>query len=278
MSEQRAERLADVANAYAGIEDPASFGDRAALERYRAALLARSAPQADFLAALVDTPQRVIELACGNGRLLVELARRGLVADGEGWDIAASRIAFADAWAQELGRDELRFAAADLLAREGAPGAFDLALCITGALAYFEPAEAGLGRHVLRRLHDLLRPGGRVVLKLYPHPEYRPLLAATRGAARIWHELGAGDPWRFYLSELHLDGDVLTHAKTFVHRTEARIDEGRVERLLLYTPDSLSALLTAAGFGEVALHEGWTPAPYAGGEVLVATAVRPSPT
>ena len=278
MSGHRSERLADVARAYEGIDDPASFADRAALERYRVALLDRSAPQADFVAAFGDAPQRVVELACGNGRLLVELARRGLVSNGEGWDIAASRIAFARRWAQELGFEDLNFEAADLLTRRSAAGAFDVALCITGALAYFEPAEEGLGLQVLRRVHDLLRPGGRVLLELYPHPEYRPLLAATGGAARIWHELGDDDPWRFYLSDLRLDGDVLTHAKTFVHRSEARIDEGRVERLVLYTPASLRELLTSAGFEAISLHEGWTPASYAGGEILVATAVRPCPT
>lgn len=277
MTVRRDEVLGDVASAYEGLEDSASFRDPAAVAAYRASLLERSAPQADFLAGWMSGPARVLELACGNGRLLVELARRGLVADGEGWDIAASRIAFARTWAADAGHDDLQFEAADLLARDAAPAAFDLALCITGALAYFEPAEDGLGLHVLRRLHDTLTPGGTVVLELYPHPSYRPLLAATGGHARIWHELDAGDPWRFYLSDLRLDGDVLTHAKTFVHRADGTIDEGRRERLLLYTPESLTDLLQEAGFTDVRTFEGWTEKEYAGGEILVATALRPSP-
>ena len=269
--------LGEVADAYAGLEDPASFPDRDTVERYRASLLDRSREQAAFLASRVSVPVRALELACGNGRLLIELARRGIIADGEGTDIAGSRIAFATAWARDLGLDQLSFAAEDLLKAPPRAAERDLALCITGALGYFEPAEPGLGLEVVRRLAKALVPGGVACVEVYPHPSYRPLLATTRGEARIWHELPIDDPWRFYLSHLRLDGDVLTHDKTFVHRHDGSIDEGRRERLLLYTPESLAALLEEAGLIDVRLYEGWSEEAYRGGESLVATALRPSP-
>jgi SAM-dependent methyltransferase len=270
---QREHVLAEVADAYAGLEDSASFPNRGALERYRATLLERSREQADFLARRLRTPARALEFACGNGRLLVALATRGIVDSGVGTDIATSRIDFATAWAEELSLPGLRFVAEDLL-ETPVSGDCDLALCITGALGYFEPAEAGLGLTVTRRLHDALVPGGLACVELYPHPGYRRLLGHTDGEARIWHELPMGDPWRFYLSHLRLDGDVLTHAKTFVHRHDGSIDEGRRERLLLYTPASLTTLLEQAGLEDIRLYEGWSEQRYAGGEVIVATAKR----
>lgn len=68
---------------------------------------------------------------------------------------------------------------------------------------------------------------------------------------------------------------VLLHEKTFVHRTTGEIDSGRAEQIVLYDPQSLTDLLREGGFVDVQTYEGWTSQPYAGGDVLVATA-RPA--
>jgi SAM-dependent methyltransferase len=255
---------------YEGVES--EFADAAAIARYRASMLERSAPQADLIAPLLPEGARAVEVGCGNGRLLIELARRDRLVGALGLDLARSRIAFAEAWAAEEGfADRLRFAAADALAADIGTD-LDAAFVITGALGYFGAARTDGA--LLARLADSLKPGGLLVLELYPHPGERRLLETTGGEARTWKELDAGDPWRFYLSHLHLREGVLTHAKTFVHRDDGRIDEGRSEQLFLYTPDSLTERLT--GFTGVELREGWSEAPYAGGDVLVAIARRAS--
>ena len=51
-----------------------------------------------------------------------------------------------------------------------------------------------------------------------------------------------------------------------------RIDEGRVERLHLYTQERMRHVLGAASFREVRFYEGWSEEPYRGGEVMVVTA------
>src|SRR3954470_20013556 len=125
MTADRANRdalLAEVASAYEGLEDPAAFPDADALERYRAGLLERTAEQADFIAGRLDGPARVVEAACGNGRLLIELARRGALGEGVGFDIARSRIAFARRWASDLGLGSIAFSDEDALRVELAPG------------------------------------------------------------------------------------------------------------------------------------------------------------
>ena len=263
--------------AYEGLES--QFADPAAVAAYREAMLARSRPQADLLAPLLNREQDVLEIGCGNGRLLIELSQRGAITTGRGIDLARSRIEFAQAWAHDAGPSELSFAAGDALALELADASLGALLCITGAFAYFEPLAAGTAARLLAAWQRALVPGGLLCLELYPHPEYVTLLRTTGGHARVWHELGPEDPWRFYLSELRLDPatGVLTHAKTFVHRTSGAIDEGRRERLMLYSEEQLSELLIGAGFVDVELREGWSDAPYDGGEVMVALARRSGP-
>jgi SAM-dependent methyltransferase len=271
---------ADLESAYEGLEDPNSFPDRASLERYREALFSRTVPQADFLAARLPGHARVLEIGCGNGRLLVELRRRGAVEQALGLDLAASRIEFARSWARDEGAAGLRFAVADALEQELPEGEFAAALCITGAFGYFDAWKAGAATALARRINRALEPWGLVFLEIYPHPAYRTLLAASGGRARIWTELPPEDPWRFYLSNLALDetGLILTHEKTFIHRTSGRVDSGRRERLYLYSEDALKQLLLATGFADVRAYEGWTEKPYEGGETMVVTAVKASPT
>ena len=259
--------LAAVAAAYEGLEAPGSFPDREALERYRTALLEVSAPQAELLGG---AGARVLEIGCGNGRLLVELARRGAVREALGVDVSASRIAFAREWAAEAGLEGLEFRDEDALGLELEPESFDAAICITGALGYFGAASPRLDGELLSLMRRAVRPGGLIVLELYPHPRERRLLEAAGGEINLWKELGGDDPWRFYLSGMKLSGGVLRHEKTFVHRHDGRIDEGRVESLYLYTPEEVTELLG----GEADLRDGWSERPYAGGDVLVAMATR----
>ena len=262
--------------AYEGLES--EFADPAAVAAYREAMRERSRPQADLLAPLLDPQRDVLEIGCGNGRLLIELSQRGAVNTGRGVDLARSRIAFAQAWADEEGANELSFVAGDALALELPDAGLGALVCITGAFAYFEPLAAGTAARLLATWHRALAAGGLLCLELYPHPEYVTLLRTTGGHARIWRELGPEDPWRFYLSELRLDPStgVLTHDKTFVHRTSGAIDEGRRERLMLYSEAQLRELLGEAGFVDVAMREGWSEAAYDGGEVMLVLARRPA--
>lgn len=271
------ETLSAVAAAYQGVDDLATLTDPAALSAYRADLLQRSEAQAALLAPLLGPGTRALEVGCGNGRLLVALTRDGgPVTDGHGIDIAASRIAFAQAWADALELHGLRFSAADALTVDLPDSGHDAVLLLTGALGYFGAARPRRDRELLERLARTTAPGGLLALELYPHPRERALAAAAGGRVRLWHELPDDDPWRFYLSDLQLDDGVLGHAKTFVHRHDGRIDEGRSERLHLYSAEEATAMVEAAGFEAVDCRDGWTDAPYDGGDVLVVLARRAS--
>jgi SAM-dependent methyltransferase len=268
--------LEELAAAYEGLEDPTSFTDAASLARYRESLLARTAPQVDFLVGLMPRAAGVLEIGCGNGRLLIELTRRRTIESAFGIDVARSRICFARRWAADESCDGVAFEAGDALAYELPPGAFDAVVVLTGAFGYFEAAVPGSAARLAERLHKALRRPGLICLELYPHPEHRRLLEATGGIARIWNELPEDDPWRFYLSSISLDDSrqILTHEKTFIHRATGQVDTGRRERLYLYSHDAIAQLLAAAGFRDVETFEGWSHTPYEGGEIMVVTAEK----
>ncbi len=263
----------DLANPYEGVEAASSFRDREALERYRRRLLERTSEQAAFLARRLTRDADVLEVGCGNGRLLISLARDGVIAGGMGIDVAESRIAFARTWAAEEGLDRLDFEAADATTYES-DRRFAAVVCITGAFGYFEPMARGLASRLLAQLHRALSPGGFLCLELYPHTHSRRLLDAAEGVVRLWQELPPEDPWRFYLSRLTIDdaGEILTHEKTFIHRVSGQVDSGRRERLFLYTKASITALLEPAGFRDIATSSAWGA--MADEDLLIVTATR----
>jgi SAM-dependent methyltransferase len=263
----------DVLTAYEGVEELSSFSTQE-LAEYRAGLLERTAAQTAFITARLRAGSTALEVGSGNGRLLIDLARRGHIAGGVGVEVAESRVRFADQWADSLDLETVRFICGDALAQRYEPA--DAALCITGTFAYFDAIRPGAGAALLGKLRQALPPGGLLVLEVYPHPSWRRLLDDTDdGTLRLWHELPPEDPWRFYLSELHLAGEsqVLTHRKTFVHRTTGEIDDTRGEHLRLYDGPSVTTALSQAGFGGVELFGDWAGKAYEpSDELLIAVA------
>lgn len=125
--------------------------------RYREAELVWGAEPNRFLVAEVEqlAPGRALDLACGEGRNAVWLARQG-------WDVVA--VDFSEVALEKARRRaehegvELELVSADLLEYRPASRAFDLVLVL------YLHLPAGERRAVLARAADALAPGGTFLL------------------------------------------------------------------------------------------------------------------
>ena len=137
-----------------------SFDWYEAPEHYDAIYDVDTDREADFLEAVyarhatAGRGRRVLEPACGSGRLLVAMARRGWAA--RGLDLGEAMVRFSR---QRLGEAGL----AGTVVRGDmsdftVPGRFDLAHCLVSSFKYLLSERAAVGH--LRAVARALRPGG----------------------------------------------------------------------------------------------------------------------
>lgn len=207
--------------------------------RFLEAMLARHGPPA-------RGPRRILEPACGSGRLVESLARRGHRVWG--FDLNSRQLAHArdrlvrrglraKLWPDELARFRLP---------RGAAG-FDLAHCLVSTFKYLLSERAAVSH--LRKVAAALRPGGLYVLGLHL-TDYRQSApdherwSATRGATRV-----VSDTW---------SAPANRRTRTEAMRTRMRIREGARAWVTetdwvfrTYGPGQLRALLRKAPALEV---------------------------
>src|SRR5262245_19352782 len=137
-----------------------TFFHGVALDLWRAAVSPEATrAQADELARLLDLApgERVLDVPCGNGRLTLELARRGFPAAGV--DLAGEFVAEAREHARRDGL-AVRVEQADMRALPWRDE-FDAAFCTGNSFGYFDD-DGHLA--FARAVRGALRPGGRFVL------------------------------------------------------------------------------------------------------------------
>lgn len=120
--------------------------------------------------------QRVLEIACGSGRVLVPLARAGF--DVVGIDVSPHMLALAQT---KLGTTpNARLIRADMRDFRLDEADFDLAIVAVKSFAYL--TEPGEQLSCLQHIHAHLRPGGLLAIDfMHPLPEW---VAAAPGSMR----------------------------------------------------------------------------------------------
>ena len=189
---------------------------------------------------------RILDLACGYGRIAVPLARRGFQVTG--LDLSAPLLAVARERAAQAGVT-VEWHHADMrdIPSEWS-GQFDAVISIWNSFGYF--ADDHENQRVLASAAQALKPGGRLLIDV----SNRDRVVSTY-RARDWDER---------------DGLVLLQERSFdpvrgLNRTDLIWHEEGQRRQVrfavrLYTPTELTRMVAAAGLRPVAYCGDWTGA------------------
>jgi SAM-dependent methyltransferase len=202
-------------------------------------------------------PAAVLDLACGPGRHVLALARRGFLVTGVDATAAfletAGSLASRDGLSVELVHEDMR--------QFRRIGAFDAVLSMSTSFGYFEDADDDL--RVLRNVRRSLRPGGRLLVELMG----KEVVARTL-KGRDWRE----EEGVVLLTEQSVRDDWAWADNRLVFLAEGERQEFVLSHRL-YSASELSALLVEAGFAETAIFGSLAGAPYdAAAERLVVVA------
>jgi len=119
---------------------------------------------------------RLLDLGCGDGRIVIAAALRG--AQASGVDVDPARIASAEAAAREAGlEDRVRFAQGDLFAAD-----------LSGVDVVTLFLLAHVNGWLESKLRSELKPGARVVSHAFPMPNWVPSAeeAHDRRTVYLW--------------------------------------------------------------------------------------------
>jgi SAM-dependent methyltransferase len=194
----------------------------------------RTAGQVEFVVEKLALPDgaRVLDLACGHGRIALELARRGYRVTG--LDLSPRSLELAREVAEREGL-EIDLVEADMREIPAGP-AFDAVVSIFTSFGYFEQEKEN--QRVLDGVERALAPGGSFLIDVV-----NLLGLARRYQARRWEE----ERGVVFLEEHEFD---VVKGRNRARWTFVRPDGRRselVHSLRTYAPHELIAMLERAG-------------------------------
>ncbi|HEY8678452.1 MAG TPA: methyltransferase domain-containing protein [Candidatus Dormibacteraeota bacterium] len=214
------------------------------LSLYDGYLSERTPVEVDHLEALLalTTPARVLDLACGQGRHAIELARRGYEVTGV--DLSEYLLEVARARARAAGVT-VRLLRRDM--REPLSGErFDLILSLFTSFGYFE--DEAEDHRVLTGVARMLERGGRFVLEVLNGQRER-----EHFEARQWFSVGK----TAVMEERRLERSA---RRLVVTRTISTPNgrETNAHSLRIYDGAEIEASLLDAGFADIRLYGDWS--------------------
>ncbi|WP_435101443.1 class I SAM-dependent methyltransferase [Arhodomonas sp. AD133] len=135
--------------------------------------------------ARLEAGQKVLDIATGYGEPLVSaLERIGATGSAVATDLSPEMLVLARERITELGFANVAFHECNGETLNIPETGFDAALCRWGLMLMADPDAC------LRRVHELLKPGGYVAMAVFSEPQNSPLLAIAGMTVR--REVGAG--------------------------------------------------------------------------------------
>lgn len=245
-----------------------------------------SGPEIDYFGQFVEAGQPALDVACGTGRLLVPWVAAGL--DVDGCDVSPDMIRLCRQAAQAVGRAPQLYCQA--MHELDVPRRYQT-IIVCGGIGLGSTREQD--QEALRRLHDHLDPGGRLVLDNevpYSDATYWGYWLARGSGALPEPEVPPGeralgpDGCEYALASRMLSLDPVTQQAAWeIHARQWRDgslsgEERRVLTSNLYFRGELVMMLERAGFASVQVRGQYNDqAPSPADEFLVYIAERAAP-
>jgi SAM-dependent methyltransferase len=210
---------------------------------------ARTPKEVDGIIKLLNlqTSDAVLDLGCGDGRHLIELALRGyrnitgLDSTKYYLDIAKERAA-----AESL---SIQFIQDDMRSPRG-EGAYEVVLSLFSSLGYFEKPEDNL--HVLQNAYRSLKPGGK-------------LLIDVRGKENFAYHFDE-EGWAESDGTYILTKRIPLNDFSVIENHWTIIESGNTKELLfshwIYSAQELKTMCVTAGFSDITAYGGLDGSPY----------------
>lgn len=218
------------------------------------------------------TPQRVLELACGSGRIGLELLRGPGNFFLEGLDISVDML---KAYARKLEREpetiqqRVKLHEGDMCDYQlEHKGQFDLILLPFNSIAHLYEIEQQL--ETFRNTYDHLAPGGRFVIDTFL-PDIDYLSNALNRPSNVYLEDEIESPEFTMLLYSSRKYDQIEQTQHLVWTHEKFFETGENERYLtkldmhIFFPRELQLLFLASGFAIEAIYGGYDWKPFGRG-------------
>ena len=211
-------------------------------------------------------PGKLLDLGCGPGLYASRLAQLGYQVTGI--DYPPASIAYAQAQAAQQGK-KITYIQADIREAEynmDTRREYDCAMQIFGETNVFMPADL---RTILRKIHAVLKPGGRLILEVHTYEAIKSI----GQAAASWYaaESGLFSPNPHLVLTEHF-WDAQANAATIRHFV-VEAASGNVIRYAQsmqgYTNEEYDLLLSESGFDEIQFFPSLTGKPDPEQEALI---------
>jgi SAM-dependent methyltransferase len=209
-------------------------------------------------------PRRMLELACGTGRLTLPLARLGVVEELVALDNSAP---FLERLRSRLAGEPVTVVEGDMQAPP-VEGPFDLVAVPFNSLAYLTAREDRVV--CLRAARSLLAAGGRFAFDLVaPRYDFLAEAVGARSPLRVDADHPAPDIGVARFLRSYTDSyDPASQTLRSTNRYEIFYGDGRVEHRIadldwhIYFPDELDLLLESAGLSVVERYGDYSRSPW----------------
>ena len=199
---------------------------------------------------------RVVEIGSGNGKLLFNLEKKGLLKTGLGIEVSQSRHEFSQKFKKLVGSQLVTNVNQAVFALQPNSQS-DLVVAVDVVLQLIAPLFESAEQDILNWCRRSLKPGGFLLLELWSFEHLLKQLALMEQALQVWEEFPETDPFEFCLAKIDLnESKDIVWEKTFLKRGSG--EKSFFTNILRpYSEDAIVRRLQEAGFHNIEVFQSW---------------------